>query len=54
MSLITDTILEQLNSLIVVVNQSGSVEYVSPSAKRILGFEPTQLLGEGWMMLKKD
>tara|TARA_R110000782_G_scaffold237188_1_gene323618 strand:+ start:374568 stop:375728 length:1161 start_codon:yes stop_codon:yes gene_type:complete len=54
MSLITDTILEQLNSLIVVVNQSGSVEYVSPSAKRILGFEPTQLLGEGWWNLTRD
>jgi len=54
MSLITDTILEQLNSLIVVVNQSGSVEYVSPSAKRILGFEPEQLLGEGWWNLTRD
>ena len=54
MSLVTDSILEQLNSLIVVVNSSGKVEYVSPSAKRILGFEPEQLMGEGWWNLTRD
>lgn len=54
MSLVTDAILEKLNSLIVVVNPSGDVEYVSPSAKRILGFEPEQLVGEGWWNLTRD
>jgi len=54
MSLVTDSILEKLNSLIVIVNQQGAVEYVSPSAKRILGFEPEQLLGEGWWNLTRD
>jgi PAS domain S-box-containing protein len=54
MSLVTDSILEKLNSLIVVVNNSGKVEYVSPSAKRILGFEPEQLIGEGWWNLTRD
>jgi PAS domain S-box-containing protein len=54
MSLVTDSILEKLNSLIVVVNKSGKVEYVSPSAKRILGFEPEQLMGEGWWNLTRD
>ncbi|MCE3281241.1 MAG: pas/pac sensor protein [Bacteroidetes bacterium] len=54
MSLVTDSILEKLNSLIVVVNKSGKVEYVSPSAKRILGFEPEQLMGEGWWELTRD
>src|SRR3989344_5795699 len=54
MSLVTDAILEKLNSLIVVVNPSGDVEYVSPSAKRILGFEPEQLMGEGWWNLTRD
>ncbi|MBW7866901.1 MAG: SpoIIE family protein phosphatase [Brumimicrobium sp.] len=48
MSLINDAILEKLNSLIVVVNPVGKVEYVSPSVKRILGFEPTHLLGNAW------
>lgn len=54
MSLVTDSILEKLNSLIVVVNQEGNVEYVSPSAKRILGFEPEQLIGQGWWNLTRD
>jgi PAS domain S-box-containing protein len=54
MSLVTDSILEKLNSLIVVVNKDGKVEYVSPSAKRILGFEPEQLIGEGWWNLTRD
>jgi len=54
MSLVTDAILEKLNSLIVVVNQTGNVEYVSPSAKRILGFEPEQLMGEGWWNLTRN
>lgn len=53
MSLVTDAILAKLNSLIVVVNQQGKVEYVSPSAKRILGFEPEQLMGEGWWDLTR-
>ncbi|MDP1746612.1 MAG: PAS domain S-box protein, partial [Bacteroidota bacterium] len=51
MSLVTDAILEKLNSLIIVVNHDGGVEYVSPSAKRILGFETDQLMGEGWWNL---
>jgi PAS domain S-box-containing protein len=54
MSLVTDSILEKLNSLIVVVNHHGKVEYVSPSVKRILGFEPEQLIGEGWWNLTRD
>lgn len=54
MSLVTNTILERINSLIVVVNSEGKIEYVSPSAKRILGFEPEQLLGEGWWNLTRD
>ena len=54
MSLVNNTILERINSLIVVVNAQGRVEYVSPSAKRILGFEPEQLLGDGWWNLTRD
>ncbi len=54
MSLVTNTILERINSLIVVVNSEGKIDYVSPSAKRILGFEPEQLMGEGWWNLTRD
>jgi PAS domain S-box-containing protein len=54
MSLVTDVILEKLNSLIVVVNPSGDVDYVSPSVRRILGFEPEQLIGQGWWNLTRS
>lgn len=53
MSLVSDAILAKLNSLIVVVNHHGKVEYVSPSAKKILGFDPEQLIGEGWWNLTR-
>jgi PAS domain S-box-containing protein len=49
------SILEQLHTLILVVNRQGAVDYVSPSAKRLLGYEPETLLGEGWWDLtRKD
>jgi PAS domain S-box-containing protein len=45
--------LDQLNTLILVVNELGKIEYVSPSAKRILGYDPGSLLGEGWWDLTR-
>lgn len=48
MEKVYNTILERLNSLIVVANPKGSVEYVSPSVKNMLGFEPKDLMGNGW------
>jgi PAS domain S-box-containing protein len=50
----TETILEKLNTLVVVVNQLGKVEYVSPAAKKILGYNPDELLGEGWWELTRE
>lgn len=54
MALVPDTLLEKLNSLIVVLNPQGNVDYVSPSVKRILGFEPMELMGNGWWELTRD
>ena len=48
MEKVYNTILERLNSLIVVANPKGDVEYVSPAVKNMLGFEPKELLGNGW------
>jgi PAS domain S-box-containing protein len=48
MEQVYSTILERLNNLIVVANPQGGVEYVSPSVKTILGYEPNELLGDGW------
>ena len=64
MEKVFNTIIERLNNLIVIANPEGAVEYVSPSVKPMLGYEPSELLGNGWwdntkssedeMMLFKD
>ena len=48
MEKVFNTIIERLNNLIVITNPEGAVEYVSPSVKTMLGFEPSELMGEGW------
>ena len=45
---IQDQILDKLNTLIVVLNKSGSIEYVSKSAQQLLGYNPQELLGNAW------
>jgi PAS domain S-box-containing protein len=45
---IQDQILDKLNTLIVVLNKSGSIEYVSKSAQLLLGYNPQDLLGNAW------
>lgn len=54
MSVSLDTLIEQLNSLVVVVNGSGSVEYISPSVSRILGFDAEELMGNAWWSLTQS
>ena len=45
---IQDQILDKLNTLIVVLNKSGSIEYVSKSAQQLLGYNSQDLLGNAW------
>jgi len=45
---IQDQILDKLNTLIVVLNKSGSIEYVSKSAQQLFGYNPQDLLGNAW------
>lgn len=45
---IQEQILDKLNTLIVVLNNDGSVDYVSKSARQLLGYEPNELLGNNW------
>lgn len=40
--------LEKLNVLSIVANKSGDIIFVSPSAKSLLGYEPNQLVKDGW------
>lgn len=45
---IQDQILDKLNTLIVVLNKTGSIEYVSKSAQQLLGYNSDELLGNAW------
>ncbi len=45
---IQDQILDKLNTLIVVLNKNGNIEYVSKSAQHLLGYNPQDLLGNAW------
>lgn len=45
---IQEQILDKLNTLIVVLNRNGDVEYVSKYAEQLLGFYSDELLGNAW------
>lgn len=45
---IQDQILDKLNTLIVVLNNDGSIDYVSKSAQQLLGYDSRELLGANW------
>jgi len=40
--------LEKLNVLSIVANKSGEIVFVSPSVQRLLGYDPSELVKEGW------
>lgn len=44
--------LEKLNVLSIVANKSGEIIFVSPSAKNLLGYEPHELVKDGWWNAK--
>jgi PAS domain S-box-containing protein len=48
MQTFSELVLDKLDTLVVVVESNGNVAYVSNSAKKLLGYEPEQLLGEQW------
>jgi PAS domain S-box-containing protein len=43
--------LEKLNVLSIVVSKSGEIVFVSPSAKSLLGYDPAELLKDGWWLM---
>ena len=45
---VQDQILDKLNTLIVVLNDDGSIDYVSKSAQQLLGYNSQELLGNNW------
>lgn len=40
--------LEKLNVLSIVANKEGRITFVSPSAKNLLGYDPKELVKDGW------
>jgi PAS domain S-box-containing protein len=40
--------LEKLNVLSIVANKSGEIVFISPSVYSILGYQPTELMKDGW------
>jgi PAS domain S-box-containing protein len=40
--------LEKLNVLSIVANKHGDIVFVSPSVRNLLGYEPKELLKDGW------
>lgn len=49
MNTLTEQVLEQLGSIVVILDEQGNAEYVSPSAEQMLGFTTDKLLGQGWL-----
>lgn len=45
---ISDQILQRAGALVLVSDSQGNITYASPSVKPILGYEPDELLGDGW------
>jgi PAS domain S-box-containing protein len=43
-----NSVLQQLNNLVVVVDSCGEVAYVGPSAERMLGYKTGELMGNKW------
>jgi PAS domain S-box-containing protein len=50
---LSDQILQRVNALVLVADSQGSIIYVSPSARSILGYEPEELLGDNWWKLSR-
>ncbi|MCF6212917.1 MAG: PAS domain S-box protein [Flavobacteriaceae bacterium] len=44
----SDAILNKINSIVLVINNKGDVTYASKGVKLLLGFEPREVLGNGW------
>jgi PAS domain S-box-containing protein len=49
MKILSDSVLENLKSMIVVLDENGNLEYISSSVKNVLGFIPEQLIGDYWV-----
>jgi two-component system cell cycle sensor histidine kinase/response regulator CckA len=48
---LSDQILQRVPALVIVSDSDGKIAYIAPSVKQLLGYEPDELLGDGWWNL---
>ncbi len=51
---LSDNVLNKVGNLLLVGNTKGEIIYVSPSVKKVLGFEQSELIGDGWWHKTSD
>ena len=51
---LSDEVLQRVNAIVLVSDTAGRIAYVSPSVRQLLGYEPDELMGEGWWNLTRD
>ena len=51
---LSDDILNSIGNLVLVSNSQAEIIYVSPSIKRIIGYEPGEILGQGWWDIERN
>ena len=51
---LSDDILNSIGNLVLVANSRAEIIYISPSVRRILGYEPGEILGHGWWDVERN
>lgn len=49
-----DTTLNNSRSLVIATDSSGNIVYVSRSIKAVLGYQPEELMGDGWWKVRSQ
>lgn len=50
---LSDDILQKVDHLVLVCDAEANVVYATPSIKAMLGYEPSEILGQGWWEIKR-
>jgi PAS domain S-box-containing protein len=51
---LSDQILNSVRELVLVADKNGSISYASSSVKTMLGYEPEEVLGDGWWQVTRE
>jgi PAS domain S-box-containing protein len=50
---LSDQILNAIGNMVLVADKEARIIYVSPSVKKVIGYEPGEILGEGWWQVER-